>query len=256
MTTVAGRKKLLLVAVLTVSFMQNGCFFNGASMGMKGTAISCGVTMTLRTYLASAENEKTGYGGYSYILLKNRPGPDETAACRNLVRAYVNCLAYDSTFLDAFTVDSAALNITYWPLTGYLRERNVTRFENDTNNSQYFIDNYDYNRARKILGYIGDLPESAGPFIVCSKHPLTTLDEPVQCRELLLFDLSALRSYREFKTVLGTFEAKVKHDAEFARGCVFAEKFSWLRNIFKTEAPPVTVNLSEIALNLFKGIVP
>jgi hypothetical protein len=135
------------------------------------------VSVTTHHILEPEEQEESGYGLYSYIIFPKHPTQVRYEAYRRLIREYL--LLWDDVRNYRHT-SKKHLNITYLPAsskccysTGLPREA-------------WYIENYDYERAIRLLQSIEQSP-SSGPYIVASPIPLTRANKKpvlVFCQDL------------------------------------------------------------------------
>lgn len=115
-----------------------------------------------RDFLLQGQNEKKGYGLYSYLLF----GAQATAATRDrYIQAMQAYLGFAEAGELAKQVPATQLNVTYVPLRA--RPNSLT--------ADLLIDKayYDFTRAQVLLAKIPGAPYSQGPYIVSTIAPLT-----------------------------------------------------------------------------------
>lgn len=176
-------------------------------------------TISARDYLFTDEKETEGYGLYSYVVLPERPS-NERMRQRfvKLYEAFFSTLEPTETYL-MMGVDKKNLNETCWMLR--LKEkvaRQDITIKNKTKEWLFFVDNYDYARARIILNRIKDL-NGEGPFIVCYVAPLASGGELslVERDKVLVFDFS--NKHEElFTDVFKKFQERVACRSEMWKG--------------------------------------
>lgn len=129
--------------------------------------------------LHSGDEERPGFGLYSYLLFGSRPrhGESEEARCLEAVLALFD---FDSAEELARYLSKNEINVMYLPL--------VTSAETSLP-PQEVIASYDYARAKSLLRVV-DETFSDGPYIVSTEVPLTRLNSRPE--HLILQDLSGL----------------------------------------------------------------
>jgi hypothetical protein len=217
-------------APFALFFLLIGCGYNAKYRAVSGHGK---VSITCRSVIASQDTEQAGYGGYSYIIFTHVPSskPD-TQRYRAVCKAYINCLFPDTTYIDQKLANPAELNITYWPLKKRLNLSDAKKPET------ILVDDYDYPRARKIIANISDFPDGVGPFILCNKRPLTWAARDVQCKKLLVFNLTGV-SIDSLSFVMTCFQNRVKSDPLVGSGCEYEERKMSLLGFLRTDAPPI-----------------
>jgi len=224
---------MVFTAPFAVFFLLVGCGYKTKYRGISGLGK---VSITCRSSIASQDTEQEGYGGYSYIIFTQVPSSKpETQRYRAVCKAYMNCLFPDTTYIDQKLANPAQLNITYWPLKKRL---NASFAKKPETMLHVLVDDYDYPRARKIIANISDFPDGVGPFIVCNKRPLTWAARDVQCKKLLVFNLSDVPT-DSLSFVMTCFQNRVKSDPLVGSGCEYEERKISLLGFLRTDAPPI-----------------
>jgi len=170
------------------------------------------VRITSRDFLLDSENEKLGYGLYSYALLIKKPDSEiELNRYLNFYKEFYNCLQPSEDYIRR-GVRKDELNITYWPLQG-VKETQVSK-ENSDLNWNFFIDKYDYTRARIILSRIEKLG-GVGPFIIVYNEPLSLEDKELSLEreEMLIIDFST-KNEDFFDDMMLFYQKKVAENPE------------------------------------------
>jgi hypothetical protein len=109
---------------------------------------------TGRSFLIKGEQEKDGYGLYSYLLFGSPPTSQSRDRYLKAIEAHLELIP-DVTKLEGY-FDRKQLNVTYLPLE--------VRPESDVSAS-WILERYDYARARSILDSLGGEHRN-GPYIV------------------------------------------------------------------------------------------
>ena len=176
-------------------------------------------TISARDYLYTDAKEPEGFGLYSYVLLPERPS-NERMRQRSvkLYEAFFNTLELTKAYL-RLGVDKKNLNVTYWMLrlNDKAARQEITK-KNEAKEWLFFVDSYDYARARIILNRIKDL-NGEGPFIVCYVAPLGSGGEfsLVERDKVLVFDFS--NKHEElFTDVFKAFQEQVAERSEMWKG--------------------------------------
>lgn len=139
------------------------------------------VTLSVRAPLWTGGLEAASYGLYSYLLFGSSGESGHrrrlTAAC-----AYLSVIGNveDATVRE---LSPAELNIFYVPLRSAGYRRDAMR----SKDAGWLVANYDYARARLLLGRIGE--DGDDIFLVSYREPLATI-EASQADRLLVQDLS------------------------------------------------------------------
>lgn len=115
---------------------------------------------TGRDFLEKGLPEAPGYGLYSYILFGARPTEGNRERYVQVLEAFLRIPEVSD--LERYT-PACKLNITYLPLTEAVSE---------TATADWFLDHYDYARARILLNSVPG-SHRAGPYIISTYKPLT-----------------------------------------------------------------------------------
>jgi len=168
-----------------------------------------------RNYLYVDQKEPEGFGLYSYVLLPERPSNDRMKKrFAELYKAFSRTMESAKDYL-AMGVDKEDINLTYWMLR--LNDKD-TEQKLSAKDEDFFVENYDYVRARIILSHIKGL-NGSGPFIVSYSVPLgsgTDIPE-VERDKLLVLDFSN-KHEDLFVDVFRTFQMLVADRSEMWKG--------------------------------------
>lgn len=170
------------------------------------------VRITGRDFLLDSENEEPGYGLYSYAILLKKPDSEiELNRYLNFYTEFYSCLQPSESYIRR-GVRKYELNITYWPLQD-VKKIQVSK-ENSDLNWNFFIDKYDYTRARIILSRIEKL-DGIGPFIIGYNEPLTLDNKELSLEreEMLLIDFST-KNEDFFDDMMLFYQKKVAENPE------------------------------------------
>ena len=115
---------------------------------------------TRSAMLLKGKKEEEHFGLYSYMLLGSPPNSSNRERYQKFLESFLTTVLIYQPLNRYFTPQQ--LNVVYVPV-----ETDVPgRFE-----VQWILDNYDYERARFLLGSVPGI-HGDGPFIVSSNHPL------------------------------------------------------------------------------------
>lgn len=166
-----------------------------------------GMHLTSKGYLIEGKNEDEGFGLYSYILFSRYPVSEGER--RKYVKLHE---AFRKSFetvpgYDYYGLEKEYINLTYW-----LLKKVPSHIEENLEyvGDKFFIDNYDYPRAKKIKKLINGIG-IVGPFIISSYEPLTSINPRSPKKDLFIIDLSNVHE-KFFSNVLLSFDEKVCKD--------------------------------------------
>jgi len=173
------------------------------------------LTISARNYLCADQKEPEGFGLYSYVLLPERPSNKRMKKrFVEFYKAFSRTMEFAKDYIE-MGVDKKDINLTYWMLR--LKENDVQQ-KLAAKDAAFFVENYDYARARVILNRIKGL-NGDGPFIVCYVVPLESGKEipEVERDKLLVFDFSN-KHEDLFTDVFKTFQMLVADRSEMWKG--------------------------------------
>jgi len=148
-------------------------------LAQTGDRVRSGQRLTGRAFLATGENETSGYGLYSYLLLGQRANDGNRDLYEALFSAYLK-IEKVSRFYRA-GVECRELNITYL----LLQERPP---ENPS--VSWLLEHYDYARAQVLLRKLGEI-DIANPYIISYSAPLSG-ETAINPKRLLLQNFSGI----------------------------------------------------------------
>ena len=141
------------------------------------------------------QDEDTGYGLYSYLLLAHKPDDNEQARYEAIFKVLY---AMPDAKGVAISLCRVKINITYVPLAKFPNDWGKL---SDNDQIKYLVTNYNYAHATGLIGLIGgDYPCEA--CIVSFLHPLNsyTKPKPILYQELSRVDPAVLSEYiKDFK---------------------------------------------------------
>ncbi len=117
---------------------------------------------TGRAYLKNGEEEKPGYGLYSYLLFGSPPTDATRERYLSSISAYLEIPKIES--FEPYT-PKCKMNVTYLPLTT-VPDADVT--------AEWLLDHYDFARARVLLQKLAG-PHRNGPYIISCYKPLSDI---------------------------------------------------------------------------------
>jgi hypothetical protein len=136
--------------------------------------------ITVRSFLVGKEEEKDGYGLYSYLLFGTPPSELVRNRYLEAIRAYLTEIQ-DVKSVQEY-IPPQRLNITYLPLTQEPTSANPT--------PEWVLDSYNYPRAEALLLKVPDGLHPGGPYIISTLTPLSKAD--IVFNDYLYLDLSAV----------------------------------------------------------------
>jgi hypothetical protein len=181
-----------LALCLSLIVAAAGCNQLGAT-GPSTTPVRPEIGPAVRDYLASDEEEAEGYGFYTYLLLRQGPGPANLARYRAAFDAFLRILPSQEA-----RESGAELNLTYTlvktppgaevsaVMSGALPDDPRRRLAID-----WLIENHDYGRSQQLLRKLGNASRG-GPYIVQARRPLVA--HPGNEPSVIVQDLSGFEA--------------------------------------------------------------
>jgi hypothetical protein len=162
--------------------------------------------LTVRSFLVAGELEKKRFGLYSYLLFGSPPTDATRERYGQVTAAYLDMFGEFGEYAKHF--EPGRLNVTYLPLT---QRPSMSRPPVD-----WVLENYDYARARALLGKLTK-PHMKGPYIV--SHLETPLSDTRDVNLYLDQDLSSVPP-RLIALWVKEFEMRVSTDRSWGEQVV------------------------------------
>lgn len=138
-----------------------------------------------RSYLTQNENERTGFGLYSYLLFSERPNKSNRTKYLKILKTYHDKLEEVEDLKRYIRRDS--LNVIYLPLK-YKPEPSLYYSEEDKK-YEWLLKNYDYSRAKFYINKV-ESKTGRGPLFISYSKPLSQVGTIT--KEYLVQDLSGV----------------------------------------------------------------
>ena len=164
-------KKNRLIIIIVIVILIVFAFLLIIPMGSEVREVSPEMAekyIPAKNYLEKGQDEKDGYGLYSYILFSYRPEKDDSIKYAELIKTYINKIPK----LNELTIylNDSSINVVYCPVVEdpelYFDTLSIEQ------SIGWLIDNYDYARASLYLNKI-DVDLSEGPYIVSYNVPIS-----------------------------------------------------------------------------------
>lgn len=165
------RNRLIIIIIIVLLTLIGLAFLLILPYSKQARDVSPAISdkyMPARNYLEKGNDEKDGYGLYSYILFSQRPERDDSIKYAELIKTYINKIPELNEL--AIYLDDSSINVVYCPVI----EDPELYFDSLTIEQSigWIIDNYDYARASLYLNKI-DADFNKGPYIISYKVPLS-----------------------------------------------------------------------------------
>lgn len=130
-----------------------------------------GEYVTRRAFIRAGQVGETGFGLYSYFLMREPATPSDVARATSFVKAFLDVLvgvADQENYVERRRLNGSYLPVTADPPSGL----------NAQQRALWAIEHYDYEHARRLLSLYPTLTGN-GPFIVATPAPLRTTVRPM-----------------------------------------------------------------------------
>lgn len=198
-------KMIKIMAFLTIGSILFAILTSCVSTVPRGE----GIVISAFDYLFNNKFESQGYGAYSYILFTRPPlqKDDDNLKYIELFKCTRSVLADRKLIKN--DIERKHINVTYWPV----KFKSYKKAKKHISDTTYFINQYDYDRAKLFLSKLPQLNEE-GPYIVTLLNPLTSYNNVINSDEVIVVNLTG-QHYNTYKGYLYLFNNQIKKDSLF-----------------------------------------